>query len=291
MGRFPRITRAVAAAAIVVSAVAVTGVSGVGAQADPTASFEVGAPGNVVYTFVASPGASGGHAVLLLPAPATCPGAFGGSTGFSVSFGVGTEDLTLTFASGSEVKDRSNSEAPVPLPDGRYQFCAFWESNFGSAASLAQLEAQIGVSPDDAVPPTPLASLELGSAGTVDYTFDPNGRDDVQSIVLIFEAAAECPDAYLPPPTTGYYFGGRAPEELAYTFTSGSEVLNLSNSQLVPLPAGGYQFCAYWASRDNGAGTFLDELEAEIGVPNPTTTTTASPAVPAAVPATPRYTG
>jgi hypothetical protein len=172
-----RIARVVATAAIVVSGVAVTGVSAVGAQTAPTASLEVGTPGTVDFTFVANPPARGGQAVLLLEAPATCPRFYGGSTGFSIVFpGDGSENLTFTFASGSEVQDLANGGTPVPLPDGRYQFCALWESNTGSAALLAALEAEIGVPAPEptttttTVAPTTTTTAAPAAAATPRFT-------------------------------------------------------------------------------------------------------------------------
>jgi hypothetical protein len=150
----------VATAALVVSCVAATGVSTASAQPTPSAEFEVRTPGTVDYAFFSSSGMSGANAVLLLEAPAVCPQAFTPvGTGYYVVFD-GDEDAAFTFATGSPVQmrgstnpDPNNPSSPVPLPDGRYQFCALWESNMGDIDTLAEVEAEIGV--PEPTPPAP----------------------------------------------------------------------------------------------------------------------------------------
>lgn len=144
-------------------------------------------------------------------------------------------------------------------------------------------------------PPEPTATLEVGSPGTVDFAFDPNGNEDVLPALFLFEAPATCPNPLPELPESGYIAGGD-PGVLAFTVESGVIVLDLGEpGGPVALPNGLYQFCAYWLDVDTDVGTLITQLEAEIGAPGPEPTTTVAPtttttAAPSA-PATPRYTG
>jgi hypothetical protein len=163
-----------------------------------------------------------------------------------------------------------------------------------AAAALVMSAVAIVGAPGAGAAPEPTATLEVGSPGTVDFAFDPNGNEDVLPALVLLEAPATCPNPLTELPGSGYFAGGD-PTVLAFTVESGDIVLDLGEpGGPGPLPDGLYQFCAYWLDVETDVGTLITELEAEIGSPaREPTTTTAAPTTTTtpATPVTPRYTG
>jgi hypothetical protein len=79
--------------------------------------------------------------------------------------------------------------------------------------------------------PEPTATLEVGSPGTVDFAFDPNGNEDVLPALVLLEAPATCPNPLTELPGSGYFAGGD-PTVLAFTVESGDIVLDLGRDRL-----------------------------------------------------------
>jgi hypothetical protein len=148
------------------------------------------------------------------------------------------------------------------------------------------------------------------AGGPASPPLEPNGSGGVVVdtsgfwAVYIYEQGTDCPGGTVDNPITdpgtplGGFYGVNNPPPA--TIQVGTEINFLTQAGTFPLEAGTYQFCLA-TFPDPGSDVFYisAELEAEIGVPKPTTTTTttvpttttAAPAAPAAAPAAPTYTG